>query len=195
MVRCTLCAWTLAATVVTVAAQERRSKPEEEALALARQTLSAALSIPPDRITTISVAPAQWRDSSLGCPERGIRYLPVLTSGYDVRLGDMAREHVVHVAGTRAVVCGTQSDQKPPPVSMIAGSLKAADAVRTALAARLGIEPARVRIVSTRPYRSTTPCPAAPAAPKTGALIVEADAATQTFLYYADDTQALSCDK
>jgi hypothetical protein len=194
MVRRTLLSGIVVLTALTAAAQER-SKAEADAVALALRTLAATLSLPPDRITTISVAPAQWRDSSLGCPERGMRYLPVLTSGYDVRLSDMTREHVVHVAGTRAVVCGTQSDQKEAPVSMISGSLKAADAVRTALAARLGIEPTRIRIVSTRPYRSTTPCPAAPAAPKTGALIVEANAATQTFLYYADDTQALSCDK
>ena len=191
---CTLVAAAALVTGVTAAAQER-SKAETDAVALARKTLSAALTIPPDQISTISVSPAQWRDSSLGCPERGLRYLPLLTSGYEVKLRDAAREHVVHVAGTRAVVCGSQPDPKQPPTSLVAGTLKAADAVRIALAARLGIEPARVRILSTRPFRSTTPCLAAPAASKGGALLVEAAAAEQTFRYYADDTQVLNCER
>ena len=181
-------------TALTLIAQER-SKAETDAIALARKTLAATLSIPLDQLSTISVSPAQWRDSSLGCPERGKTYLPVLTSGYEVKLRETGREHVVHVAGARAVTCGSQPDAKQPPASMIAGSLKAAEAVRSAVAMRLGIDPARVRILSTRPFRSTTPCPAAPAAATGAALVVEAEAGSQTFRYYTDDTQVSSCEK
>jgi hypothetical protein len=78
---------------------------------------------------------------------------------------------------------------------MISASLKAADAVRKAVASRLGIDKARVRIVSTRPFRSATVCRAAPASPKSTALIVEAEAEARAFRYYADDTRVLNCDE
>jgi hypothetical protein len=121
-------------------------------------------------------------------------YTPALTSGYQVKLLAGEREHVVHVAGGRAVICGSPSDSTRMPPVMISASLKAADEVRKAVASRLGIEPARVRIVSTRPFRATS-CRTAPASPKGAALIVEAEAEAQTFRYYADDTRVLNCDE
>jgi hypothetical protein len=184
----------VACTVWTAVSAQERSRPETEAVALARRMLIAKLSVASERITTVSVSPARWRDSSLGCPERGMVYTPLLVSGYEVRLRDAEREHVIHVAGSRAVICRSESDPKQPPVSMVSASIKAANAVRAALAARLGIEPASIRILSTRPRRST-PCPAAPAAPQGAALIVEAEAAAQTFLYYADDAAVVNCRK
>jgi hypothetical protein len=176
------------------AAQER-TKPEADAAALAQRTLAAKLSVALERIDVVRISPVQWRDSSLGCPERGITYTPALASGYEVTLRNAEREHVVHVAGGRAVICGAQSDSKRPSEAIVASSLKAADAVRTAIAARLGIEPARVRVVSTRPFRSSAPCPGAAAPPKSSALIVEAEAAGQPFRFYTDDSQILNCDK
>jgi hypothetical protein len=189
-----LCALVAGAALCAAATQER-GKREADAVALARRTVSTRLSIPPERIDTLGVSPAEWRDSSLGCPEPGTAYTPALSSGYAVTLRANDREHVVHVAGGRAVICSTRPDPKQPPTPMVSSSLKAAAAVRAALAARLGIEPSRVRIVSTRPFRSTTSCPAAPASPKGTALIVDAEASAQIFRYYSDDTQALSCDK
>ncbi len=189
---------TLVAGIVvspSVAAAQERSKAETEAIAVARQTLAAKLSVPIEQITTVTLSPAQWRDSSLGCPERGMIYTPALVPGYEVKLRDADREHVVRVGGGRAVICSTQTDPKQPPVTALAGSLKAADAVRTALAVRLGIDPARVRIVSTRPYRPSTACQGAPGSPKGAALIVEAQAAAQTFRYYTDDALTRSCDQ
>lgn len=179
---------------VIVAAQER-GKAELEAIALARETLAAKLSVPLDRLKTVSASSAQWRDSSLGCPERGMVYTPALTAGYAVTLREGAREHVVHVAGGRAIVCGSQADRRLRPEALIAAPLKAADAVRRALAARLGIEPAAVRVTSTRPFRSPPPCPAAPTPAEPGPLLVEAEAAAQSFRYYADDKRVVSCDE
>ncbi len=181
--------------IASPAIAQERTKPEADAVALAQRTLAATLSVPQARIQFVSVSPVQWRDSSLGCPERGMVYTPALVSGYEVTLRNAERQHIVHVAGTRAVVCGAQADSKRPTSAMIVGSLKAADAVRTAVAARLGIEPARVRITSTRPFRPSAPCPAAPASSKGGALIVEAEASSQTFRYYADDSQVVNCDQ
>ena len=144
---------------------------------------------------TSAISPAQWRDSSLGCPQRGMSYTPAFVSGYEVKLRDGERDHIVHVAGGRAVICSSQSETKLSPALLVSATLKAAAAVRTALAAHLGIEPARIRIVSTRPSRSAPPCAASPAEPKGAAFIVEAEAAARTFRYYADDARALNCDR
>src|SRR2546422_8142554 len=108
-------------------------KPDAEAAALARRTLAAKLSLPIERIKIVSVSPVEWRDSSLGCPERGMVYTPVLTPGYKVTLRAADRDHVVHVARTHVVICGSQGDSKLAPAALISGSLKAGDAVRSAL--------------------------------------------------------------
>jgi len=180
--------------VVSVSAQQA-GRPEAEAAALAQRTLAARLSLPIAEIRIVSVSQAEWRDSSLGCPQRGMVYRPVLTSGYKVRLRDVEREHVVHVAGGHAVICSSQAAPKLSPATLISASLKAAEAVRTALGGRLRIEPARVRIVSTRPARSDSrPCAAASSAPSGAAFIVEAEAEAQTFRYYTDAAMTASCD-
>ena len=114
-------------------------------------------------------------------------YTQVLTSGYKVRLRDVEREHVVHVAGSHAVICGSQADPKLSSATLISASLKAADAVRTAVGGRLKIEPARVRnrLDAVRPDGSRL-CAAASPAPSGAAFIVAAEAEGQTFRYYTD---------
>ena len=180
---------------VVAAFAQQTAKPDAEAVALARRTLAAKLSVPVERIQFVSVSPVEWRDSSLGCPERGMVYTPVLTPGYKVTLREGDREHVVHVARTHAVICGSQPNSKLAPASLISGSLKAGDAVRTALATRLKIDPGRVHIVSTRPARADSrPCAAAPAEPTGTGFIVEAQAETHNFRYYTDDAVTVSCD-
>src|SRR2546425_79870 len=124
---------------VTAFAQPPR-KPDAEAAALARRSLAAKLSMPIERIKIVSVSPVEWRDSSLGCPERGMVYTQVLTSGYKVTLRAAEREHAVHVAGTHVVFCSSQTESKLAPAALISGSLKAGDAGRAALAARVKID-------------------------------------------------------
>src|SRR5438093_13182170 len=93
---------------VLAAFAQQPGKPDAEAAALARRTLAAKLSVPIERIKIVSVSPVEWRDSSLGCPERGMVYTQVLTSGYKVTLRAAEREHAVHVAGHHVVICGSQ---------------------------------------------------------------------------------------
>jgi hypothetical protein len=179
---------------VAVSAQQP-GRPETEAARLARQTLAARLSLPIEQIRIVSVSHMEWRDSSLGCPQRGMMYTPVMTSGYKVRLRDVEREHIVHVAGSRAVICSSQADSKLSPATLVSASLKAADAVRTGIGERLGIEPARVRIVSTRLARSDSQSCAAVVSPPSGAaFIVEAQAEGQVFRYFTDASMTISCD-
>jgi hypothetical protein len=184
----------LVVTIVPVLAQP--AKPAEEAAALARRTLASSLSVPIALVQVVSVSPTQWRDSSLGCPERGMSYTPSLVSGYKVTLRE-TREHVVHVAGSRAVICSSRDAAKLSPAPLVAASLKAADDVRRAVAERLHIDPTRVRIVSTRPARSgSQPCDAASSNSPTGAaFVVDAEAERRSFRYYTDSATTVSCEE
>lgn len=179
---------------LTVFAQQP-PKAEDEAVALARRTVAEKLARPSEKLAVVSVSPTQWRDSSLGCPERGLVYAPSLTSGFAIRLRDGEQEHVVHVAGGRAIVCALQTRTRLSSTSTVSASLKAAESVRAALATRLGIEPARVEVESTFPAGSKSrPCKAAPETPTGVAFVVEAKAGGQAYRYYTDGAVTVSCD-
>ena len=62
-------------------------------------------------LQVISTAPMTWSDAGLGCPQPGMAYAQVLTSGYLVIIRDEGgKEHRVHTNedGTSAVVCEEQ---------------------------------------------------------------------------------------
>jgi len=80
---------------------------EAEAVRLATRTLGEHLGIDEQLVTLDEVVAVDWPNSSLGCPEPGRTYAPIVMSGYRVTLAvqDDERTHRVHVAGTRALVC------------------------------------------------------------------------------------------
>jgi hypothetical protein len=185
----------VAIVVAGVASAQDRAVAAKEAAGLARRTAAERLPLPIERLVVVRTTPAEWRDSSLGCPARGMVYTPALVSGYTVTLRDGEREHVVHVAGGRAVLCGSQGDPKQSPLPQLAASRKAGAAVQAALAARLDIDTGAVRVVSTRVMSSDAPeCGAAPSAGAGAAFLVEARAMDRTYRYYADDETTVACD-
>lgn len=181
-----------ACTTSSVLAQSQRTREQDEAVATARKTLSATLSTPVDRWQLVSVSPAEWRDSSLGCPERGKAYTPALTSGFTVTLRDAGTEHIVHVSAGRAVVCTSRSEPRLPPDALVSSSMAAGDAVRAEIARALKIAPAQVRITSVRPARKGDKC--APADPSGAGHIVEARVDAKTLRYYRDAAAIRPCE-
>ena len=95
-----LCAW-------VTGTGKGQEDAEAEAVRLATRTLSEHLGIDEQSVTLNEVVAVDWPNSSLGCPEPGRTYAPVVMSGYQVTLAvqDDERTHRVHVAGTRALVC------------------------------------------------------------------------------------------
>lgn len=87
------------------AAPAAASDGRAEAIRLARQELSRELGVEPETLAVGDVTPREWNDSSLGCPEKGMRYLPVLTPGFAVELTHQGRSHLLHVGSGRAVSC------------------------------------------------------------------------------------------
>ena len=53
---------------------------------LAKKNLSEKLKIPATSIQVIKVIPVEWPDSSMGHPEPGKVYMPVITPGYVIIL-------------------------------------------------------------------------------------------------------------
>ncbi len=187
-----------AAAVVTIllAMQpdaQSHSQSASDAAAMARRVAAERLAVPVDRLQVVSTTPAEWRDSSLGCPERGMMYTPAITPGYKVTLREGDRLHVVHVSAATAIVCSSRTDPKLSSRITHGPPLKASANVRAVLAARLRVSPSRVRIVSARPAVAGT-CPAAPQTAAGAAFIVEATVDGRGYRYYSDEQNTVACD-
>ena len=68
----------------------------------AKADLANRLEIGVDEIEMIKYEEVIWRDSSLGCPQRGMQYLQVLMDGVRITLSDGEREYVYHSGENRS---------------------------------------------------------------------------------------------
>ncbi len=62
-----------------------------------------------------------WRDGSLGCPERGMSYMQVLTAGYWVVLGHGGQEHDYRAGRGGSFLLCEQKDRAGPLESAVPG--------------------------------------------------------------------------
>ena len=75
---------TIFVPAVSPIVEEGMSK--EEALAKVKADLVSRLGVKENEISLVSVEAVTWNDSSLGCPEKGMMYIQVLTPGYRIIL-------------------------------------------------------------------------------------------------------------
>jgi hypothetical protein len=136
-----LCILFIAALAAQAGAQDDAAE-RKAAVVLAKDELSRSLRAPADTFELVDVVPARWRDSSLGCPEKGVVYAPVLMSGYVVSLRTATARHIVHVGAGRAIVCTAKAAGLPTPdrkgTTTVTG-LKRADEARADLAKALKV--------------------------------------------------------
>jgi hypothetical protein len=83
--------------------------PAEQRVAQARAHLAQKLGLDPAQISVFSVAEVVWPDSSLGCPQPDVAYLPVLTPGFQILLEAEGTVYTFHTdeAG-QAVLCSAR---------------------------------------------------------------------------------------
>jgi hypothetical protein len=196
---CTIVTVVLVVACVAAAASavEQTTTPAEvDAVARARRALADQLQVPVEMVSLRRVSAAEWRDASLGCPERGRVYTQQVIAGHQVVLVHDGREHDVHVAAGRAVVCGARvGSGKVSTDVLLAPAKRAADKVKDAVAGRARVAVSEVRIDRSRPFRAgTTSCPGAPPQPRGLAFVIEARAGAATFVYYVDDAVTVSCE-
>lgn len=173
----------------------------EESIRLAQQALSRDLGVGLEEISVRDVVRADWRDSSLGCPQKGMRYAPVLASGYRVILEVAGHAHEVHVAGDQAVRCdGTPGGPGPPTVTSLETAAKLSRMARKDLSSRLKVAEEAISITFIRPTTwpdASLGCPQPGATYAQGAIRgfrIELRSGGKTHRYHTDMAMVWLCD-
>jgi hypothetical protein len=181
-----------------LASQPGDSPARNAAVTLATDTLAKHLSVAPGSIRLLNASPAEWRDSSLGCPERGMVYTPSIVEGFkvDLRANDLRYE--VHTSGGRAVICGkAASPAGRSTADRVRPALDASDRARLHLAKRLGRQPADVVVKVVRPWRQDDQTCEPPAGiaikPEDATFAVELQSGEVPYRYRATLTHAWAC--
>lgn len=64
-----------------------------------RNKVAQKLGVAPETLTMVQSEEVQWRNSSLGCPQKGMNYLQVITPGWRIIFEDQdGRWHYVHTS-------------------------------------------------------------------------------------------------
>jgi hypothetical protein len=114
----TLCLLSLAACSGNSTAGDAAEKPVKEGpAAVAQRTVGQHTGIDYKQVDIVSVTAVDFSDSSLGCPQPGMAYLQVITSGHkiiaEISGSDGTQRFDVRVAGNHGLVC--ENRQKQPP--------------------------------------------------------------------------------
>jgi len=192
-------------TVIVVMLAAALGSPADDAeqataLRLAQEVLGQQLGVAPGELVVQNVSAAEWADSSLGCPQKQTRYLPVLTPGHRVVLEYAGRAYVMHVGAKRAVRCerGNASPERDKRQGA-AVVVRLLGEARRDLAGRLGVPEQDVKPSALR--RTTWPdaslgCPQsdevhAPAA--TAGFVIELLVAETRYRYHTDQRHVVFC--
>ncbi len=178
------------------------SSAAEDAIARAKATLETTLGIPAGDIRFARATAAEWPDTSLGCPEKGMVYQPVVTSGHAVLLEVDKRVYTVHVAGSAAIVCDPVGKPRQDPHSArMERAAKPLDLARRDLAARLNARAEEITLVAMR--RASWPdaglgCPRRGeqyAQVVTSGFAIELGYHDEVYTYHASPDRAVLCGK
>jgi hypothetical protein len=136
-------------------------RPEMVALQAAEQFLESYLGRNLDQLD-VAYGLAEWSDTALGCPEPGVTYSPVQTSGYQFEITVDGVPFEIHTSwdGSQVVLCPSrETGDKPGNPQLVA-----MEAARTLLAEILGTDPGQIaHAVTTEPGQwsgSALGCPA-----------------------------------
>ena len=178
------------------------SSAAEEAIERAKATLETTLGIPARSVRFARATAAEWPDTSLGCPEKGMVYQPVVTSGHAVLLEVDKRIYTVHVADGAAVICDPVGKPRQDPHSArMEHAAKPLDLARQDLAARLNVQAAEITLVAMR--RASWPdtslgCPRRGeqyAQVVTSGFVIELAHGDNVYTYHASPDRAVLCGK
>lgn len=183
------------------AADDRAAR--ELAVQLATTSLSSRLAVDAKAVRLISAEPVDWPDSSLGCPARGMVYLPAIVSGFRVRLESGGTTYELHTGGGRVVDCDSQTPAPAKPATRTdAPALLAADRARRQLASTLEVPASSLTVKTVRPWRATDGAcerPPQAKAPETttrteSTFLVELTRGKETWRYRATTLRAWRCE-
>ena len=81
---------------------------DEDLRKLVTNALVEKLGVSQKDISILSSKKIDWPNSALGCPQKGQYYLPVITSGYQLKVAVNSREYFVHTGANSAIICENQ---------------------------------------------------------------------------------------
>jgi hypothetical protein len=173
----------------------------------ARAAAAKQLSAQAGEFTVVTVEPAQWSDSSLGCRKPNSKYQQVMSNGYVVVLERQGQRHTVNVAGTRAVIC--------EPTNRLTGTVRqpmsarglerVTTLARQDLANRLRMDVQQIRVANVEPRHWTdddmncssgggSPATAVPAGAASAAgYRLALNASGRTYFYHTDLRSVRAC--
>ena len=173
----------------------------------ARAAAAKQLRAQAGEFTVVTVEPAQWSDSSLGCRKPNSKYQQVMSNGYVVVLERRGQRHTVNVAGTLAVIC--------EPTNRLTGTVRqpmsarglerVTTLARQDLANRLRMDVEQIRVANVEPRHWTdddmncssgggSPASAAPAvAASAVGYRLALDASGRTYFYHTDLRSVRAC--
>jgi hypothetical protein len=173
----------------------------------ARAEAAKQLRAQASEFTVVTVEPAQWSDSSLGCRKPNSMYQQVVSNGYAVVLERQGKRHHVNVAGSRAVICEPAtrlSGTVRQPMSA-RGLERVTELARQDLANRLRVDVQQIRVANVEPRHWTDddmncnsgggePAAAAPAGSASAAgYRLELNASGRTYSYHTDLRSVRAC--
>jgi hypothetical protein len=173
----------------------------------ARAEVAKQLRAPASEFTVVTVEPAQWSDSSLGCRKPNSMYQQVMTNGYVVVLERQGKRHHVNVAGTHAVICEPTtrlSGTVRQPMSA-RGLERVTTLARQDLANRLRMDLQQIRVANVEPRQWTdddmncssgsgSPAAAAPAGSASAVgYRLALNASGRTYFYHTDLRSVRAC--
>jgi hypothetical protein len=173
----------------------------------ARAAAAKQLHVSASEFTVVTVEPAQWSDSSLGCRKPNAMYQQVMSNGYVVVLERQGKRHHVNVAGTRAVICEPTtrlSGTVRQPMSA-RGLERVTTLARQDLANRLRMDVQQIRVANVEPRHWTdddmncssgggSPAAAAPAGSASAVgYRLALNASGRTYFYHTDLRSVRAC--
>ena len=120
---------------------------EGQAIERARNLLVEEYGLAREAIEVERAVPTEFADSSLGCPQKGMVYAPVLLSGYVVTIVSGRSTYEVRVSGDQALIC----NRAVPARRRDAGLPRTIGEARQDLAARLDVPESAIRVLRTKP--------------------------------------------
>jgi hypothetical protein len=84
-----------------------------ELAALAQRRIAQERNVPVSRIEIVAVQAFAWPDTSLGCPQDGQVYTPLLVDGYRIVLALGDEEFIFHTDFDRAIPCAAEDERLP----------------------------------------------------------------------------------
>lgn len=127
-----------------------RPPQAQAAVEAARAFLAEYLGIGVEQVGLVYVEPAEWPDTSLGCPEPGRVYAQVITPGYCVVLQVRNQQYELHTdrSGKQVVLCPGPVPRERVPLRRARSQEEIVTLARQHLAERLDVPLEAVEVVT-----------------------------------------------